>query len=231
MKRLVARILKHAGWRISRFQPWMENYRWIRDLEISTVVDVGANVGSYARFIANTLPKATIYAFEPVPTVYEQLVANTRGLDIHTFPFALSDSTGKVEMHLNEFTPSSSILPNTVALEENFPKAAKTKPIEINTRQLDEVLDAKDLSKNIFIKMDVQGVEDRVILGGSELLKETKLVICEVAFVELYSTQKLFRDIYSMLVDRGMTFQGHFDQQYDRTTGRPIYADAIFIRD
>ncbi len=149
MKRLVARILKHAGWRISRFQPWMENYRWIRDLEISTVVDVGANVGSYARFIANTLPKATIYAFEPVPTVSTARCEYTRFRHSY-FPFAVSDSTGKVEMHLNEFTPSSSILPNTVALEENFPKAAKTKPIEINTRQLDEVLDAKDLSKNIF---------------------------------------------------------------------------------
>jgi amino acid adenylation domain-containing protein/FkbM family methyltransferase len=41
------------------------------------VVDVGANIGLFSLFVKETCPDAEIYAFEPIPTVYEVLQLNT----------------------------------------------------------------------------------------------------------------------------------------------------------
>ena len=231
MKQLIKTMFDQVGLQVSKKQPWMNNYQWIRELDIKTVIDVGANVGQYALFIADVLPQAKIHAFEPLPTALESLATNTAGKNVTVYPFALSDEHGKVTMNLNDFGPSSSMLPSTELLNRDFPQARKTTPIEIETRLFHELLDVSILEREILVKIDVQGVEDKVIRGAPELMKAARVVVCEASFVEIYRGQTLFDDIYMLLREYGYRFYGHFDQQYDRVNGRPIYADAIFIRD
>src|SRR5262249_12813055 len=42
-----------------------------------TILDAGANIGLFSRFAAQEWPGASIFAFEPVPMLYDLLVANT----------------------------------------------------------------------------------------------------------------------------------------------------------
>lgn len=64
--------------------------------ENAVVFDVGANIGMFALFVHATCPTATVYAFEPVPPVFEKLRSNatTHGVRAKLFPNALSDAAG-----------------------------------------------------------------------------------------------------------------------------------------
>ncbi len=58
------------------------------------VLDVGANIGMFALFAAQQSPGATIYAFEPIPPVFEVLRANAQlyGSTIVALPYGLADA-------------------------------------------------------------------------------------------------------------------------------------------
>ena len=60
------------------------------------VFDVGANIGMFSLHIASRYPDATIYAFEPIPQVYDVLALNTElhGLDIRPMPLAVAERAG-----------------------------------------------------------------------------------------------------------------------------------------
>jgi hypothetical protein len=87
MKRAVKKILEVAGFELRRvnnndnnnnqFEPKKEDrFKWIRNLDIKTVIDVGANTGQFAAEIHAILPKAAIYSFEPLRECYDFLVDN-----------------------------------------------------------------------------------------------------------------------------------------------------------
>ena len=63
------------------------------------VFDIGANIGHFTRYVAEHYEDLTIYAFEPVPPIFEALRENTRGLraDVHIFQFGLAEKAGKVD--------------------------------------------------------------------------------------------------------------------------------------
>lgn len=62
----------------------------------SLVFDVGANIGLFSRYVLHHVETtAKIYAFEPIPLIFEALVENTRDFgNIRPFNFGLSDAKG-----------------------------------------------------------------------------------------------------------------------------------------
>ncbi|MFA6112606.1 MAG: FkbM family methyltransferase [Sphingomonas sp.] len=59
-------------------------------------VDVGANVGNWSRLVVDHAPDARLVAFEPVPPVREQLIANLAGGRAEILPYALSNSASEI---------------------------------------------------------------------------------------------------------------------------------------
>jgi hypothetical protein len=82
----------------------------------------------------------------------------------------------------------------------------------------------------LLLKLDVQGFEDKVIIGGEDVVARAKIIIIEVSFLPLYEGAPLFDDIYQILKTRGFTYNGNFDQLLSPEDGRPLQADAIFSR-
>ncbi len=68
--------------------------------EGACVFDVGANIGMFTLFVRQHRPDARVYAFEPVPAIYETLHLNT-GLygkgQVKTFAYGLSDAEKEEE--------------------------------------------------------------------------------------------------------------------------------------
>src|SRR5262249_49722699 len=77
---------------------------------------------------------------------------------------------------------------------------------------LDSVTDDLDLAKNILTKIDVQGFEDRVIVGGLKTIRLAKLLIIELSFENLYDGQSLFDTIYQTMKQLGFEYHGNFSQ-------------------
>ena len=230
MKQSLKKLIDKAGFILTKKQSYHDNHKWLSDLNIKTVIDVGANSGQFANSISTALPGCQIHSFEPIAATYKQLVAKTNHLKIKTYPFALGAKEEEVEMNANEFSPSSSILELADLHKTNFDYATKTNKETIQVRRADSILDHKQLDKNILTKIDVQGFEDQVILGGRELINNSKVLICEVSFKELYKGQKLFGDIYSLAQEMGFSFMGTIDQLYNYENGQIISGDAIFIK-
>ena len=67
--------------------------------ENACVLDVGANIGLFALYVSERCDNPTVYAFEPIPDVYEKLAANLRQADarIKTFALGLAAEEGQAE--------------------------------------------------------------------------------------------------------------------------------------
>lgn len=71
--------------------------------DVRTVVDIGANIGTFAILVAHLYPHAFVRAFEPEPENYALLVrnieANGMGDRIETIAAAVSDHRNGIDLH------------------------------------------------------------------------------------------------------------------------------------
>jgi FkbM family methyltransferase len=215
-----------------RFEPKREDrFKWIRDLNIKTVLDVGANVGEFASEIHAILPDATIYSFEPLRDCYDVLVGKMSAVPkFRAFDFALGSETLEIEMHRSEYTASSSILRMSALHKEAFPFTSKEVLEKVAIKRLDDVAVNLDLAENILIKVDVQGFEDRVIAGSLQTIQIAKLLIIETSFEILYDGQPLFDTIYETVKRMGFAYHGNLRQLSNPFDGNILQAEAIFIK-
>ena len=230
----------HAGILISRkgvvpysFSPSDENkLTWIQALDIKTILDVGAHKGEFASQFHNLLPNAKIYSFEPLHENFIELNTNLKDLpNFKAFNLAIGDKKGEIEMYHNEFSPSSSIRKIASLHKEIFPFTSdeELEKVEINT--LDEIAQELDLEDNVLLKIDVQGYEDKVIMGARKLLSTIKIIIVETSFRELYEGQALFADIYKLLDEQGFIYSGSFEELKSPIDGTPLQQDSLFIKE
>lgn len=78
--------------------------------DIKNIIDAGANIGISSLYFLCKFPKATIYAFEPHPEVFEKLQRNVTGYDrIKPYNLALSNTEGKVDLYLSNDSIGSSL--------------------------------------------------------------------------------------------------------------------------
>jgi FkbM family methyltransferase len=235
IKKAAKKLLRATGFelrRVNRFEPKKEDtFRWMRNLNIRTVLDVGANIGQFADQIHAIVPEAAIYSFEPLPECCELLVKKMGHVPkFRAFNFALGSEASETKMYKSEFTPSSSILRMRELHKQAFPFTTKESLEKIAVKRLDDVTGDLELDENILIKIDVQGFEDRVIAGGLKTIQMAKLLIVETSFENLYDDQPLFDAIYESLKRIGFAYHGNFSQLLNPVDGSILQADGIFIK-
>jgi FkbM family methyltransferase len=122
--------------------------------------DIGANVGAYTLFVANRVGRSgTIVAVEPHPTSLERLRCNLalNGIDwVRIAPVALAERSGTLDLYLDDRNLGSSSL---VAGQ-----AGSGRSIEVPCRTLESLVEEEGVTKIDAIKIDVEGVEDRVLM-------------------------------------------------------------------
>lgn len=204
---------------------------WLKNMDIKTVIDIGANIGQSAKLFHNILPDSFIYSFEPLDDCFLQLNSKMKNVEnFKSFKVALGDEKGLQKMYKNDFTPSSSLLKMDDLHKNLFPFTSHEtiETIEIDT--LDNIVTKLDMKTNILLKIDVQGYEDKVLIGSINTLKHIKVIIIEATFKELYNGQPRFSDIYDILYKNGFVFSGIFgDELNNPNDGTPLQADCIFI--
>lgn len=234
--KIVNYILALFGVRISRNKTLnvritAGEYKWLQDSNIKTVLDVGANEGQFAKFIYTILPHSQIYSFEPLPRPFAKLEILKKEIpSLQCYQFAIGSTNGEMDMHSNEFSPSSSLLSMTELHSSTFPYTKNSVLQKVPIRTLDSLLSEMKLQKNILLKIDVQGFEMEVIKGSKELLEKASILIVETSFQELYKDQPLFYEVYKYLVDRNFIYHGNFDQMHSTINGEVLQSDAIFIK-
>ena len=135
------------------------------------VIDVGANIGNHSLFFSNKAQE--VLSYEPNPKTFELLKINA-GLsnNISIFNYGLSDQTSQKILIENNFNIGNSFIESTEDSIKNdgYPRYK----IDLSTLDsIDELLE-----KNIdLIKIDVEGYELEVMLGGMNLINNNKPTI------------------------------------------------------
>jgi FkbM family methyltransferase len=201
---------------------------WLQDLNIRTVLDIGANTGQFAAKIRGIIPDSSIYSFEPLGDVHALLLVEM-GDDpaFKAFNFALGEENATAEINRSRSSASSSLLRMLELHSAAWPYTAEAGTEKIEVRRLDDV--DLPVEPNLLVKIDVQGFEDKVIAGGRSTIGAAACVVTEVSFKRLYEAQPLFDDIYRLLHDMGFEYRGNWDQLPDPRNGELLQADAIFL--
>jgi FkbM family methyltransferase len=142
------------------------------------VLDCGAHIGVFSIFAAQ---KAKIvYAFEPSKDEVLSLEENKKLNNCHNIeiiPRAVLDITKKAKLVLSGVYSHFVIdNDNNLISKDNKDKAV----IDIETISIDDFVKEKKLTEIDFIKMDIEGSEEKAVYGAKETLKkfQPKLAIC-----------------------------------------------------
>lgn len=140
--------------------------------ESSNCIDVGCHKGEVLDSILKYAPNGTHFAFEPIPSMFNDLKSRyKKNSNVNIFNLALSSSNGVSKFIFVRDNPAYSGLKKR--------KYKSTKPdleeITVQKQMLDHVIDL-DI-KIDFIKIDVEGAEFDVLKGGKELLKKHKPLV------------------------------------------------------
>lgn len=199
-----------------------------------SVIDVGANKGQFAQEISEFFPHAHLFCFEPLDAPFRTLSewASKQGPRVRCYNMALGESKGEVTMHQHEdHSPSSSLLATTETCHVLYPQTRAERMTTIQISTMDEALaDALPaMPRDILLKLDVQGFEDRVLRGGRHVLSQCRAVILEVCVEPLYQSQANFQVINNLLYEAGLNYVGNLDQAIG-ADGRVLFLDAVFVR-
>ncbi len=204
---------------------------WLRNMNIETILDIGANTGQFAKSMHELFPEATLYSFEPLKDCYEELLVQFKNVpQFQAFNVALGDETGIVEMHRSEYSPSSSLLSMNDLHKTSFPYTKKEILQKVDLVCLDDIASRLELRKPMLVKLDVQGYEDKVISGGKSVIGQADIVITELSVEQLYDGQPLFDEIYKTMTSMGFQYRGNYEQLCSPDDGRVLQVDGIFTK-
>ncbi len=226
----IKRFLRRFGFDIVRYHSFWDDIAAPHN--IKTILDIGANDGSFARSMRARFPDAQIISFEPLHHSYAALMEHMKGDEkFFAYNSALGEQAGETIIHKSASDPSSSLLPMAELHKKLYPHSAEHTDETIQIARLDDVLKNKTLEAPVLVKIDVQGFEAGVIRGGGETLKKADIVLVENSFVTLYEGQALFGEIHNLLQQLGFSYRGRSETHYNTNTKEPIYEDSVFIKD
>lgn len=143
---------------------------------VSTVFDVGANVGQSAiKFLAQ-FPKSHIYCFEPVTDTYRVLQDNLQGdgrVDCYQLAFGSSKKTG--QMALQGSSDMYFLLGQSAELPT---EDVRTESVNIST--LDDFCCTNRIDHISYLKIDTEGGDLDVLRGTVMMLAEQRIDIIQV---------------------------------------------------
>lgn len=204
----------------------------LRHHGISTVLDVGANVGQYAGELRHFGYGGTIHSFEPLPDACRKLGLAAKGdANWHTHPLALGSAPGEGEINVSQNSYSSSLrdlMPEHLA---GAPDSAYVRKEKITISTVAEELRTLAITDNdIWLKIDTQGFEREVLLGAASVLNQIKVIQLEISLQPLYDQGMELEETLAYFATRGYELVGMEPGFYNKESGHQLQVDGIFVR-
>lgn len=163
-------------------------YHFETDISTPIILDIGAHIGLSVLYFKKLFPDSKITAIEPNPESFKLLEKNIFENQINnvtTIQAAISNKSGKETLYLDETDEQW----HSVA---SFHKGSwvgtqKSKEITVQTHALSEFI----TQPIDFLKMDIEGVEQRVLEASAESLPLIKKMIIEFHSHKSQSLKKM----------------------------------------
>ena len=129
------------------------------------IVDAGANVGDWSLAAARLCRNAQVHAFEISPPTFARLSANTAAeTRIHCHAVGLSDQAGP--LLLRHFADAPAL-----STTSDYPHPLPSSEIAASVVTGQDEADRLGWTHIDFLKIDVEGMEEQVLLGFDRLLR------------------------------------------------------------
>jgi FkbM family methyltransferase len=200
------------------------------------IIEAGAFDGCDTQKIATFFPKATIHAFEPVPTIFKKLEERTRCFpQIHRYQLALSDRTGNSTFYVSEKPTHPGIPSQAGSLlqpKERLSHSAMQFPytIDVATITIDEWAQRSAIDLIDMLWLDLQGHELSVLQAASTMLPRVRVIYTEVSFIESYAGQPQYHQVRAWIESQGFTLLGtDFQEPHSWFFGNALFVRTSFL--
>jgi amino acid adenylation domain-containing protein/FkbM family methyltransferase len=209
------------------------------------VMDVGANIGLFSLYVLAQAPAASIYAFEPIPPVYENLRINTTlsGGNVRLFNCGVSNAAGSASFAwykhnslisgryanvAEEKAVIKAFLKNQQggaevseeALEKLLEERLEYEEYRCSLRTLSEVIAEEGIERIDLLKIDVQKSELEVLEG----IKEEDWGKIRQLVVEVHDIEGRLSRIKELLESHGFVQAVEQEQLLEATNQYTVYA-------
>lgn len=197
-----------------------------------TVLDVGANVGAVSLELKELYRPDFIGMVEANPELAGGLQGLELGCETIVFSCAVGREPGRLPFNIvrkggSDNYASSSILLLTQRARELWRLEAE-RTVEVPVRTLDDIWAECGGGTLDLLKVDVQGYEHNVLMGGEETLKKTRVMVIEMSFFSEYEGQWLFGPLYDFLHGKGFDLSA--TREFARTPeGVPLQCNGVFV--
>jgi FkbM family methyltransferase len=228
-QRIAPLIRKLLKTRAPRGQsPWDDTADLI-NRDLSTIFDVGANVGNVTVGLRNRFPSAEIYSFEPVAATYAILEANTAPLArVRRYRHGFSDHEFAQEIYVQRSSEWNSIA-------QNVDVGMGTAYIELKT--IDTFCAQNNITHIDLVKTDTEGHDLAVVRGAMGMLSEgcIDVIYAEVGFHREDLGHTYFCELLEYMQKVDFQFFGLYELEGIRFVNHPCYpwfpyANGLFVR-
>jgi len=212
--------------------PFADMRRFIDPNQGVGIVDGGAHYGEISIEFLKIFPNATIYAFEPETNAFNRLRERARSYKaIHPIKNALGSTCRSMELYVNRFDVTSSLLPRSELGEKYTSWKTELDHVEmVHLTTLDHWWSEMGNPAIEILKLDLQGWELEALKGAAYLLKSSILaVFIEISFAALYQNSCAYYQIGALLGEYGFELYQLYHLRTDQD-GRLLYADALFCK-
>jgi FkbM family methyltransferase len=179
--------------------------RGLASAQVRVVFDVGANRGEWSEQVTLALPRATIHAFEIVPTtasILAELAA--RQPAIHANGFGLAELAGTLRVNVSPANDKVASLLPTHTLPIASHRTLMWEAADAAVRRGDEYCLANGIERIDVLKIDVVGAENRVIDGFGTMIDDGRIGLIQFEYgLAAAHSRYLLADHYANLGPRG----------------------------
>ena len=233
----IVRYAPRAADRAKAIDPRQKGANLLKALtlhKIDLIFDIGANVGQFAHHMFEIGYEGSIVSFEPITAAREQLLTASQTCSNWSVAeqCALGDRDTRIDINVAEDTKKSSILSILPTYLDLAPNATFIRAETVPMRQFSACFEQyRGDAQAPFLKINVQGFEDRVLQGAEAVLGQLKGIHIEFSFVPLYEQQVLFNTLFEHIQLQGFTLYNLYPSFSDYRTGKIIKAVGIFFRE
>jgi FkbM family methyltransferase len=180
----------------------------------AVILDIGAHVGSAARYFAQRYPAARIVCIEPTPESFELLTENTRHLkNVERHNLAFAERAGVLPIWRGKLTSGqNSAVRNEENGEQSF-EAQAVAPLDFCATH--------GLGKISIVKIDVEGLELQILRNLQPVLRQV-----DIFYVE-YHSEALRRAVEELL---GPDYSLFAAEASEADRGTACYARSALIQ-
>ena len=204
-----------------------------RNIQAKLIFDIGANVGDVTIAALKTYPECKVICFEPVNTTLKTLYKNTSQYRnrVTIYSEALSSINGDGHINITSFHGANSIESQSKLHSEICQNVKEIGKQAVTLVRLDDIAQRFNGQKIDIMKIDVEGHEYDVILGGKYFIKNNvDTIIVEASLMRDASLEKQsIIEVFSLLSEMGFRWINAFDLHHvENSSLMCIQMDCVF---